>query len=631
MLAVVAVALLKGRGTAVAGVLATALFMVVLLDPCAIQSAGFWLSFGAVALILYVGTGRVQRPRWLVEWARVQWAITLGLVPLLLVLFQQVSLVSPLANAVAIPVVSLGVVPLTLVGLLLPVDALLIVAAKLMDLCYRLLELLSGLPEAVWRKVSADDAAGRPAGGLMLAPLVPGAGLGFAAAISVQAARPAPILLARCWMWARLAAVVRTAAIRFHAGPPFQPRAAAASSRRPARRGCPVDGLIVSHDDGQRRHASGCRRCRLAGSRPRFGSLPSPPRRLCFAGSRNGRRRFEMLHLPDSHNAQATDNDRSCVLRVVASSGSALLTADIERGAEAQVLERAAARLAADVLLVPHHGSATSSSDGFLDQSRPRIAIVPVGYRNRFGHPVAEVLARSPDGATVYRTDRDGRCSWRIGREISARAWRTHPRYWQERWSGDLPGARSGRRRRARRVARRDRQRAVCRRARAGRSGLALASESYGARRCRDGEPLLGHCREVATLLCELHREGESLAAALLNAMPEAATGWSELVSERVGAPVAALIEGVARMAQIQGMRAKVEGGSRPAERAGQLEALRKMLLAMVQDARVVLLKLADQTQTLRYLAGRGEPAARPQRATPDLFAPLANRRASGS
>ena len=72
------------------------------------------------------GLGRLQRPGWLVDWARVQWAITLGLVPLLLVLFQQVSLVSPLANAVAIPVVSLGVVPLTLLGLLLPVDALLV-------------------------------------------------------------------------------------------------------------------------------------------------------------------------------------------------------------------------------------------------------------------------------------------------------------------------------------------------------------------------------------------------------------------------------------------------------------------------------------------------------------------------
>ncbi len=157
---------------------------------------------------------------------------------------------------------------------------------------------------------------------------------------------------------------------------------------------------------------------------------------------------------------------------------------------------------------------------------------------------------------------------------------------------------------------------------------FALASECYGGRQDSDGEPLLSHCREVAAILDGLRMEGESLAAALLSGLPEVVTGWPELISERVAAPVAALVEGVARMAQIQGMRAKVEGGSRPAERAGQLEALRKMLLAMVQDARVVLIKLADQTQTLRYLAGRGEPAARASAArdTLDLFAPLANR-----
>src|SRR5262245_37066492 len=122
--------------------------------------------------------------------------------------------------------------------------------------------------------------------------------------------------------------------------------------------------------------------------------------------------------------------------------------------------------------------------------------------------------------------------------------------------------------------------------------------------------------------------EGESLAGALLVGMPGAMPGWSDVVAERVGGAVGALVEGVARMAQIQSMRAKVEGGSRPAERAAQLEALRKMLLAMVQDARVVLIKLADQTQTLRYLAGRGDPATRMDAArdTFDLYAPLANR-----
>ncbi len=461
MLAVVAVALLKGRGTAVAGVLTTALFVVVLLDPWAIQSAGFWLSFGAVALILYVGTGRVQRPGWLAEWARVQWAITLGLVPLLLVLFQQVSVVSPLANAFAIPVVSLGVVPLTLLGLLLPVDALLVLAAKLMELCYWLLNALSRLPQAVWQQ-AAPPAWTLPVALIgvawMLAPRgFPARWLGLAALlplVSVQAARPAP---GHFWLdvldvGQGLAAVVRTAGhtLLYDTGPAFSSDADSGSRIvAPYLRGEGVsrlDGLIVSHDDSD--HSGGTLSVlqalpvawvasSLSADSPQI--APASRRLRCFAGQRwewDGVR-FEMLHPSwDSYNVQATrDNDRSCVLQVVAAGGSALLTADIERSAEAQIMARAATRLAADVLLVPHHGSATSSSHEFLDQIRPRIAIVPVGYRNRFGHPVADVLARYAElGADVYRTDRDGALLVRFEDGASVQAWRTvRRRYWQER------------------------------------------------------------------------------------------------------------------------------------------------------------------------------------------------------
>ena len=120
--------------------------------------------------------------------------------------------------------------------------------------------------------------------------------------------------------------------------------------------------------------------------------------------------------------------------------------------------------------------------------------------------------------------------------------------------------------------------------------------------------------------------DAETLAAALMSAMPESVADWQELFRERVHRW--RLVDGVARMAQIQELRAKVEDGSRPDDRAAQLESLRKMLLAMVQDIRVVLVALADQTQRLRYLAGHGAPAARADAArdTLDVFAPLANR-----
>ncbi len=160
------------------------------------------------------------------------------------------------------------------------------------------------------------------------------------------------------------------------------------------------------------------------------------------------------------------------------------------------------------------------------------------------------------------------------------------------------------------------------------REALDLAVELYGDRARPDGEPLLTHCREVATILSGLKLDPESIAAALASGLPAVLPGWHELAAARLGPGVPGLIEGVERMGQIRGLRGKVERASRPEERAAQLEALRKMLLAMVQDVRVVLVALADQTQRLRYLAGHGAPEAQRAAAqdTFDLFAPLANR-----
>jgi GTP pyrophosphokinase len=157
---------------------------------------------------------------------------------------------------------------------------------------------------------------------------------------------------------------------------------------------------------------------------------------------------------------------------------------------------------------------------------------------------------------------------------------------------------------------------------------LALTRELYGDTARADGEPLLTHCTEVARILAGLRLDAESLAAGLASALPVVAGNWREVAETRLSPGVAALLEGVERMGQIRGLRGKVEAASRPEERAAQLESLRKMLLAMVQDVRVVLVALADQTQRLRYLAGHGSPAQRGGAAqdTFELFAPLANR-----
>ena len=488
MLGCVALALLAGRAAAPSAVLASAALVVLALDPWAILAPGFWLSFGAVALILYVSAGRLARPGWLSEWARVQWAITLGLTPITIAVFQQVSLVSPLANAVAIPVVSLGVVPLTLLGLVLPTDALLRVAAELMSLCSVLLTHLSALPAAVWQQHAPPGwALLAAAAGVawLLAPRgFPARWLGVAGLLPLLLVRQAPPAPGEAWVdvldvGQGLAALVRTAnhSLLYDAGPAFS-READSGSRIivPHLRASGVrrlDGFVVSHDDSD--HTGGMVSVlealpvawvssSLRADDPRLAGVIQ--RLRCEAGQSwewdgvdfailhpavedyDGMEDYGGLHdydsvqdndsVRESNRAQdynrprSKDNDRGCVLRIATAGASILLTADIERGAERSLIERAGRALRSDVLVVPHHGSNTSSTDAFLAQVHPDLAIFTVGYRNRFGHPAEAVLARYAQlGIATYRTDTDGALLLRLGATRELVAWRRErPRYW---------------------------------------------------------------------------------------------------------------------------------------------------------------------------------------------------------
>ena len=461
MLAVVAGSLALGVRISALDILATALLVVLMLDPWAVMSAGFWLSFGAVALIMYVNGGRLAPPGWLENWARIQWAITIGLVPLLIVLFQQVSIVSPIANALAIPLVSLLVVPLTLLGLVLPWDLLLVLAAKLMMLCDLGLQALSRLPAAVWEQ-HAPVIWAVPVAVLgmlwLLAPRgFPARWLGLAGFLPLLAIAPETPRAPQVWIdvldvGQGLAVVVRTAnhSLLYDTGPAYSSDSDSGSRIVvPFLRAAGIthlDGVIVSHDDID--HSGGLLSVlqalpvdwvatSLPQSEPALALAARSQR--CFAGQQwewDGVR-FEILHPTwDSYNEPTIkDNDRGCVLRVVCAAGTVLLAADIERQSEQQLLQRVSQRLPADVLIVPHHGSMTSSSDAFLDRVQPKIAIIPVGYRNRFGHPAADVLARYQRlGARIFRTDRDGALLVRFDDSISVRAWRLErPRYWQGR------------------------------------------------------------------------------------------------------------------------------------------------------------------------------------------------------
>lgn len=462
MLAAVALGLLLGLAAEPLSVLALGLLLATMADPMCVLAPGFWLSFGAVALIMYVTLGRLGQPGWLVNWARVQWAVTIGLTPVLLSMFQQVSVVSPLANALAISLVSLAVVPLTLIGVLLPVDWFVTLAAWLMSLCTAWLQWMSALPAAVWQQhAPAWWAVPLALVGTawVLAPRgVPGRWLGlaaFAPLFAVQASIPAP---GEFWVdvldvGQGLSAVVRTHrhSLLYDAGPAFSSDTDAGSRVVvPFLRAQGVDrldGFVVTHDDSD--HSGGANSVLEAVPVEWVAtSLPNdaPPvalalRRLrCFSGQHwewDGVR-FDILHPGwESYNSPALkDNARGCVLKVKSRFGSVLLPADIEQGSEAELLQMHGEALRADVLVAPHHGSGTSSSIPFLAHVAPDLVVIPVGYRNRFGHPKPEVVARYEAlGSRVLRSDRDGAVMLRFSAGgLAAEGYREqYRRYWQNR------------------------------------------------------------------------------------------------------------------------------------------------------------------------------------------------------
>ena len=154
MLMTVAAMLLIGRKISFTNILSTALLIVVLVDPWSVMAPGFWLSFGAVAVMVYAGSGRLTAEHWLKVSAKAQWAVTIGLLPALILMFGQFSLISPVANAIAIPIVSFMVVPFSILGSVLPIDAILLFAHFVLNICMVALNWLAALPLAIWQQTT---------------------------------------------------------------------------------------------------------------------------------------------------------------------------------------------------------------------------------------------------------------------------------------------------------------------------------------------------------------------------------------------------------------------------------------------------------------------------------------------
>lgn len=414
MAAVVFGALLWRRRFASTQVLAAALLAVLGYDPLAVHAPGFWLSFAAVAVIFLVM--QEDDRAWWKRWISLQWAIAIGLLPITLVLFQQISLVGPVANTLAIPVFDLLCVPLVLAGIALSGVGLETLAslawqaaAGLLNLLWPILEWLSAPSWGQWwqHQPPAWATVCAIVGVLLLlAPRgMPGRWVGAVWLLPVLLVRPPGPAAGEVWMTLLdvgqgLAVVVRTQhrTVVFDTGPRYSSNFDAGESvvlpylrQTGVRR---IDRLVVSH--GDRDHAGGVESLLAALPVDRvMSSVPAiASHERCVAGQHWSWDdvRFEILNPPAG--ASGGHNNDSCVLMIVSRHGRVLLPADIEKKTERWLVETLGRGLQADVLVAPHHGSRTSSSQRFLETVRPRLVLIPVGYRNAYRHPHPTVVER---------------------------------------------------------------------------------------------------------------------------------------------------------------------------------------------------------------------------------------------
>lgn len=457
MLCVVALALLARVPMRASITLALAAAVVTAIDPWASAAPGFWLSFGAVAAILLAMRGRAVRAAgWrdrLRAAVHVQLAVTVALVPLTIALFQQMSVVSPLANAVAIPVVSLVVTPLALLGglavmLPAPLDTL---AVPLLAIGHALFAALAAALQ--WLAGFGWAAVALPApppwalafalAGVLWLLMPRGWPLRWLGAVWLlplfvwPPQRPAADEL---WVTAidvgQGAAVLletRDAVVLYDTGPRYT-READAGGRviLPYLRWRGIDRLdllVVSHLDSD--HSGGAASLlRAFPGTPVMTSIESAhpmlrdagPITRCAVPQRQtlGALALTVLHPVEANYAERrSTNAMSCVLQVRFGEATVLLTGDIPSAQEAQLLARGgleAGTTPVTLLAAPHHGSRHSSSAALVDATQPRAVLFQAGYRNRFGHPDGEVLMRyAAAGAAIARNDHGGALQWRLG------------------------------------------------------------------------------------------------------------------------------------------------------------------------------------------------------------------------
>jgi len=443
MTTVVLMAVCISRKTTTATMFTVSLLGVVLLQPFALLSTGFWLSFGAVFALLYAFTGRREpgaqkvAVKLLLTAVKTQWIVFISMLPLLLQLVFQVSLVAFLVNMIAIPFISFLVVPFLLgFVLMMPIspeisNLSLSGAEFFLSVFWQAIQWVSKLD---W--VFHGIAIGSPPflvslTGILIffAPkgLLPRWLALFCLLPLVSSSRfpeQNQLHITFIDVGQGLSVLLRTehSAVLYDAGPRFGERFDSGEQIvTPLLRQLGVrrlDAFVVSHGDND--HAGGMqsiiRNFEVNREISSFGGLSadcSTPHTWSVDGVK-----FEIFSLVDEevrNRRVVTGNDRSCILLAFTGDYGFLVTGDIEEFAESVLQDRNLPDI--DVITVPHHGSKTSSTPGFINHIQPRLAIVSAGFHNRFNHPDPLVLRRYRQRyIKVLNTAEQGAISILLGR-----------------------------------------------------------------------------------------------------------------------------------------------------------------------------------------------------------------------
>jgi len=430
-----------------------ALDVVLLLDPLVGLQSGFWLSFLAVALLALVFRGRLGSLSWWRTLGRAQWSMALGLLPILLALGLPVSLSGPIANLFAIPLVSAVIVPFSLLGttlLWVPGigEPVLWVAGGLLAVLFDALQWIAGwqpawlpasLPLWSWLLVALGTLL------ILLPSGVPFRALGLVFLVPLlfpPADKPATGQ-AEIWLFdvgQGLAVLIRTRehALLYDAGPRYGDFDIGERVVWPSLRTLGVNGLdllILSHADSDHAGGASAIQRHMPAERVVSGEPERLPASLNAELCRSGDVwEWDQVSFMLWQSPQARDgNQSSCVLLIEANGERLLLTGDIDMQTE-QALLSSTMPLDVEWLLVPHHGSRSSSSAAFIEATGAEHALVSRSLHNAFGHPHPDVVRRlQAAGAQLHDTAEQGAMQFRLGGFEPVRGLRAEQRFWREK------------------------------------------------------------------------------------------------------------------------------------------------------------------------------------------------------